>query len=572
MISATLATGPPSMATDINSNEQVVDLCVVGSGPAGIMVALEYARENPDKKVLLAEYGAQQGTEQNQLDDSIENHNPANHHDPYECTNKGLGGTSATWGGRCVMYDEVDFSDRPILQGECTWGADSLDAVTPHLGKASEYFECGEGPFDLNEMPKWQDRRIAEGFVEGDVLDSRLERWSMPTRFGPRYQQELSALPNIELLFGVEARDFSEPNEDCSIECLELRDTATGAIRIVRAASFVLAAGAQESTRILLRNQQVFDNLQSAPDSLGRYYQGHVSGKIATICLSGDPKKTDYQFQQDEDGSYFRRRFQIAQSAIEREDLLNTAIWLDNPLYHDPSHRSGAMSVMYLAMITPILGKRLAPPAIANSITKGKVTGLWQHVGNVLRGLPGSLWNPASVFFRRYCLKRKLPGICLYSGANQYALHFHAEQVPDADNRMVLGDDGETLEIHYHLTEVDIDSVIRSHDLLDSWLKQCGCGELKYWFPKEELTDAIRAMSRDGIHQSGTTRIADSAERGVLDKDLKVFGTNNLYVCSSSAFPTSGQANPTFLLGAYAVRLAHHLSKPSSNPSDHDHA
>ena len=88
-----------------------------------------------------------------------------------------------------------------------------------------------QGPFDLNEMPKWKDRRIAEGFVEGDVLDSRLERWSMPTRFGPRYQQELSELPNIELLFGVEARDFSEPNEDGSIECLELRDTATGEIR-----------------------------------------------------------------------------------------------------------------------------------------------------------------------------------------------------------------------------------------------------------------------------------------------------------------------------------------------------
>ena len=71
--------------------------------------------------------------------------------------------------------------------------------------------------------------------------------------------------------------------------------------------------------------------------------------------------------------------------------------------------------------------------------------------------------------------------------------------------RMVLGDDGETLEIHYHLTDRDIDSVIRSHELLDSWLKQCGCGELKYWFSKEELVDAIRAMSRDGIHQSGTT-------------------------------------------------------------------
>ena len=560
------------MAAHNDKSKLLIDLCVIGSGPAGIILALEYARENPDKKVLLAEYGAQQGTGQNQLDDSIENHNPANHHDPYECTNKGLGGTSATWGGRCVMYDEVDFVDRSVLQGECTWGEDSLDAVSPYLAKAADYFECGKSPFDLNEMPKWKDLRIAEGFVEGDVLDSRLERWSMPTRFGPRYHEELSSLPNLTVLFGVEARDFSEPNENGRIESLELREVTTGKILTVRAGSFVLAAGTQESTRILLRNKQVFNRLDdesSPPESLGRYYQGHVSGKIATICFKGDPKKTDYQFQQDEDGTYFRRRFQISKSAIEREDLLNTAIWLDNPLYHDPSHRSGAMSVMYLAMITPILGKRLAPPAIANSITKGKVTGLWQHVGNVLRGLPGSLWNPASVFFRRYCLKRKLPGICLYSDANQYALHFHAEQVPDADNRMVLGEDGETLEIHYHLSDRDIDSVIRSHELLDSWLKQCGCGELKYWFAKDELSDAIRAMSRDGIHQSGTTRIADSAERGVLDKDLKVFGTSNLYVCSSSAFPTSGQANPTFLLGAFAVRLAHHLGNSENQEGAH---
>ena len=125
---------------------------------------------------------------------------------------------------------------------------------------------------------------------------------------------------------------------------------------------------------------------------------------------------------------------------------------------------------------------------------------------------------------------------------------------------MALSPDGETLEIHYHLTDRDVNSVIKAHEVLDNWLRQCGCGQLEYWFPREELPDAIRAMSRDGIHQSGTTRIADSPDRGVLDQDLKVFGTSNLSVCSSSAFPTSGQANPTFLLGALAVRLAHHLS------------
>jgi choline dehydrogenase-like flavoprotein len=67
-------------------------------------------------------------------------------------------------------------------------------------------------------------------------------------------------------------------------------------------------------------------------------------------------------------------------------------------------------------------------------------------------------------------------------------------------------------------------------------------------------------MSKDGIHQSGTTRIAKNAELGVVNNDLKLWGTENIFVCSSSVFPTSGQANPTFLLGAFAVRLAHHLT------------
>jgi hypothetical protein len=242
-------------------------------------------------------------------------------------------------------------------------------------------------------------------------------------------------------------------------------------------------------------------------------------------------------------------------------NLLNTALWLDNPLYVNPEHRNGAMSFMYLAMITPGLGKRLAPPAIVQSITKGKVTGISQHVRNILKDYPKSLTIPATTFYARYCLKRKLPGVFLYSTRNVYALHFHAEQVPVPENRMELAEDGETLIIHYQYTDQDVDSVIRTHELLDKWLRKCRCGELDYWFAKTELPAAIRSMSMDGIHQVGTTRIAANAEDGVVDANLKVWGTANLYVCSSSVFPTSSQANPTFLLGVFAVRLAHYISR-----------
>jgi len=548
------------MISEFMSSDRVYDLCVIGSGPAGMIVALEYARNNPLKTVVLAEYGDIDGTGRNALDDSIRNHNPANHHEPYECTNKGLGGTSISWGGRCVMYDEVDFVDRPVLNGGCTWDRALLEEVSAQVPKSAEYFECGTGPFSLGDMPALRGRRIAAGFVEGEVLDSPLERWSMPTRFGRRYRDELEKAANIHVLCGVEAREFGEPDDAGRIPFVEFRETGSGRSLRIEAGSFVVAAGTQESTRLLLRNPGVFKNLAAPPDALGKYYQGHVSGKIASVVFSGDPARTDYGFHRDADGSYFRRRFQFSKDALCRENLLNTALWLDNPLYHDPAHRSGAMSMMYLAMITPLLGRRLAPPAIATSVTKGKVTGVFRHLVNVIGQLPGSLTTPATVFFRRYCLKRKLPGFSIYNRTNRYALHFHAEQAPDPGNRMVLGEDRESLEIFYQLSDADIDSAIRSHELLDAWLRKCGCGHLDFWFDRAELPAAIREMSRDGIHQSGTTRIADSPETGVVDRDLRVWGTSNLYVCSSSAFPTSGQANPTFFLGAFAVRLAHHLA------------
>jgi len=546
------------------------DLCIVGSGPAGIILALEYARANPAKQVLLVEYGSNKQARENGLDNSIEIKNKLNHHDPYDCTNKGLGGTSATWGGRCVMYDGIDFIDRPILNGGYTWPPGMLAELQPFLQQAAAYFECGRPVFDLEELPGIAAGPIAENFTKNDIVsDTLLERWSMPTRFGKRYEKEMDAQDNLHLLQGYEARDFTAPDAQGKVSALYVRATdETGELIVIKAAQFVLAAGAQESTRILLRNTKLFSKLGFVPPALGRYYQGHLSGKIASVRFKGAPHKTDYGFLHDTDGTYVRRRFQFAAPFLAANNLLNTAIWLDNPLYYNPAHRSGAMSFMYLAMLVPILGKKLAPPAIAHSITSGKKTSIGRHLVNVLRGLPGSLITPASIFFRRYCLKRKLPGVFLYSPQNQYALHFHAEQVPDAGNRMELSDDGKTLQINYGLTKADIDSVIQLHQVLDQQLRAMGCGELEYWFPPEALPDAIRHMSKDGIHQSGTTRIADAPDKGVVDAHLKLWGTSNIYVCSSSVFPTSGQANPTFLLGAFAARLAAHFGHPPAiNPA-----
>ena len=59
-----------------------------------------------------------------------------------------------------------------------------------------------------------------------------------------------------------------------------------------------------------------------------------------------------------------------------------------------------------------------------------------------------------------------------------------------------------------------------------------------------------------GYHPSGATAMADSPDDGVCDRDLKVFGTDNLYVVSNSVFPHMGANPPTLTIIALALRLA----------------
>ena len=67
-----------------------------------------------------------------------------------------------------------------------------------------------------------------------------------------------------------------------------------------------------------------------------------------------------------------------------------------------------------------------------------------------------------------------------------------------------------------------------------------------------------------GHHATSTCRMGETPEDGVTDKNMKVFGTNNLYVCSNAAFPTCTAVNPTLMLTAMSMRLGDHLVAQAS--------
>jgi choline dehydrogenase-like flavoprotein len=183
---------------------------------------------------------------------------------------------------------------------------------------------------------------------------------------------------------------------------------------------------------------------------------------------------------------------------------------------------------------------------------------------NILRDLGKTLAFVPSFGYGRYLARRKIPALFVYSGSNEYPLHYHGEQIPNLNSTVSLSDERDELgmrrlDINLRYTHQDIDSVLRSHQYWDAHLKKHGCGYLKYL--KDDPEADAWYQSRNGFHQIGTTRMSEDPSSGVVGTNCNIHGFDDLFVASSSIFVTSGQANSTFMIVAFALRLADYLKK-----------
>ncbi len=61
-------------------------------------------------------------------------------------------------------------------------------------------------------------------------------------------------------------------------------------------------------------------------------------------------------------------------------------------------------------------------------------------------------------------------------------------------------------------------------------------------------------------HAACTCRMSKDASEGVTDKNMKVHGVDNVYVCSNAAFTSTGAINPTLTLAALSLRLGDYIN------------
>ena len=142
---------------------------------------------------------------------------------------------------------------------------------------------------------------------------------------------------------------------------------------------------------------------------------------------------------------------------------------------------------------------------------------------------------------------------------------FSSEQKPDFNNCVKLSkteydDLGiPKIELHWNISDDVFITLKKSLEKLGEETINLKIGRIgidKYVYEKsfKESNDIF-----GNHHHMGGTIMSSNVRKGVVDKNLKVENTNNLYVLGSSVFSSGGHFNPTFTIVQLALRLANHL-------------
>ena len=526
------------------------DVCIVGAGAAGITLAMELLATGMNIILLEAGGRSKAGPSQTLYQGAL--NDPVRHLPLDQARYRQLGGTTSLWGGRCIPFDSLDFDRRE-------WVADSgwpfpQKALDDVYRRAHTYCECGEYDYHVASALPGAPSSMLPGFSDGDVNTSGIERWSPPTQFGKVYRPVLARADNLRVLLHAPVVELHTSPNGGRIESVEVA-AFSGRRFNVLARTIVLAGGGLESTRLLLASRRVHKaGIGNHSDWLGRGYMSHIHGVIASATLTAG-QEVMFGYEADSQGVFCRRRIALSEDAQRRHRLLNLYMLLDRPLVGDPDHGNAVFSAAFLL-------KRLLGGRQQEQLGKGKYALYWRHLKNVLAGSPQALSVLPKFGRKRLLQRRRIPSLLMRSRSNSYHLYFQSEQVPRRDNRVTLDEARDEfgtprLRLNFHVTDQDRESVQRAHEVVDQELRRQNCGFLTYL--GKDIPLLMQDVKAVLGHHLGTTRMAADPSQGVVNEHCRVHGMANLFVASSSVFPTSSHANPTLTIVAMAIRLADHI-------------
>ncbi|NBB52499.1 FAD-binding protein [Rhizobium sp. CRIBSB] len=490
------------------------DVLVIGGGTVGLVLADKLARAG--RRVIVLESGEErQDTEEHPLN-AVEQEAAlyaGAAHGRFRC----LGGTSTRWGGAMLPFQPAD------LEGPQDVWPLSLDALIAYRAELETTFDLPQTPYEVSE-PTVPDHiaRLAKW--------PPFEKRNVATLLGPR----IRSAEGPEIWLNATAVSFAM-RPDGRLGTIEAR-SPNGRVLQVDAPEVVVAAGAIESTRILLLIDRQHDQRVFTPDDvLGRYFHDHLSACVARLSVHDRSRLNRMAGFRFEGAAMRNLRFELANDTPLRKTL--------------------PASFAHIAFRDRPGGGFDALRDIFRNLQQRRLPG----GGDVMRLALALPWLARAVWWRG--VEKRL----LYPAHAEIELHMVIEQAARATNRITLGKTLDRHEqplasIHWRVDADDKAALRASVDAFEACWKASPMRDLADIVRRPHVEAEDELETGGGIfHPGGSTRMGRTAKDGVVDTDLRTFRVPNLTVVSTSTFPTGGGANPTMMLLLSGLRAADRL-------------
>ena len=533
------------------------DVCVIGSGPAGMTVAAELARAGA--RLCVLESGLDKVTPHGDLLRDVRSEGI--HIKDYS-RERVLGGASTTWAGLSSPLDPIDMERRPYLR-HSGWPIER--------GELLPYYEAAAARYRFPRLAMFGEDGLAAVREQDEItlrwreLDEKifLAR-ADPQDFG-REQKAIFERDGVDLYLDATVLRLAcdDGQGRASRACVRTRG---GRDVDLAARVFVVATGGIENARLLLRSTDACERgLGNDRDQVGRFLMNHPKNYFGVIRLNKPVVELSYYFGSLHRGFAGYAGLRLPEELQRRRGLLNAYVRFE-PIF-PWSDNVGVESFVLLAKRSSGLLRRWrdSREEQVTSLRDYSETGDDSDLQNQRRSLLGHVALGGAIL-------RHLPTVTRYGyhrlvesarpRVREIRLRNFLEMEPDPDNRVVLSDDrdvyGERLALVRHdTTELDRRSLVEVHRILADEVRASGIGVLE-----GDLAAADPwPIDQDASHHLGSTRMGVDPATSVVDPDCRIHGVDNVYLAGGSVFPTSGCANPTFTIVALAIRLAERLSR-----------
>jgi choline dehydrogenase-like flavoprotein len=534
------------------------DVCIVGSGPAGAILAASLAENGHEVVILEAGRRFDRAERVQQMERALRPGHTDNiwemggQRDRYTSSGsryyglngsrvKGIGGTTLHWGGMTPRLHPEDFEmqtrygvgeDWPISYADIEPYYLRAEQVMGVSGAPNQFTGPRSGEFPMPPVPaSYSDQLIGAACaslginlhpvpraINTQSYDGRSECVGYGTcdpvcPSGAKYDASVHVRKAEE--HGARVIDRApvqrlEHDESGDRVVEAVYATPDGTEHSQHARYFVVACGAVESVRLLLLSEsaQYPDGLANSSGVLGRYFMEHpgvrVTGRV------DEPT---------------------------RQHLIGYSTRMSKQYY---SHDRGPEGTMIIELSNNA-GVMPVKSALREKSLSGEVIR-----GNLAAPFEGDEWGDDH-----------LDRVAEQS-TQHLSLNGIIEQLPDPENtisvdRTKVDNHGNAVpEIDYSVGDRTQKKLKRAEGILVDILEELGATEIESEFPPENPFTAY--------HHMGVTRMGTDPAESVVTPQLQTHDLSNLYISSSGVFVTGGASNPTLTIAALTLRLADHLN------------